>query len=307
MFSTELSAEEQGTHTIYNPKKSPNYVPIVGGTFNISYADDTSLEGKVANDSVTIAGITSNQQALELPYSFSSGIIDNPADGIVGLGFRTLNSICSSHGPDPGNKPHTCPQGSVPDPQPTWIENVNSGLTKGVFTVNFKAGTPGYFNFGDIDRTAARKEIVYTPVNASQGFWQLDSPRYRIGNKAAMQTAESAVSVADSGSSLLTLDDATVEAYYAAVPGSSQSSKGGYIFNCTVELPDLSLGWGDKQVDEQGNDLGNYIMATIPGKLLNYVNYSNDGNCKFLTPTNRFTDSMLTTSNSMLWRSPKET
>ena len=63
--------------------------------------------------------------------------------------------------------------------------------------------------------------------------------------------------IADTGSSLLMLDPAIVNNYYAQVP-TSTDDKQGKIFPCDTVLPDFSFGIG--------ND-----MATIPGSLLNYT------------------------------------
>ena len=63
--------------------------------------------------------------------------------------------------------------------------------------------------------------------------------------------------IADTGSSLLMLDPAIVNNYYAHVPTSTNNQQG-KIFPCDTVLPDFSFGIG--------ND-----MATIQGSLLNYT------------------------------------
>lgn len=62
--------------------------------------------------------------------------------------------------------------------------------------------------------------------------------------------------IADTGSSLLMLDPAIVNNYYAQVPTSTDDQQG-KIFPCDTALPDFSFGIGDN-------------MAIIPGSLLNY-------------------------------------
>ena len=207
-----------------------------------------------------IGGISVAYQALELPTSFSSGIIEDPADGIVGLGFQKINSICSLGGTPPVGVPNTCPKGYTPNPRPTWFQNAKSALQAGVFTANLKQSTAGYFNFGAIDHTAARGEIKYTPVDASEGFWQFPSTSYKIGNQAT-QKYKGNDGIADSGSSLMTLDPQIVTAYYANVKGVKQDSSG-YTFPCNTQLPDFTIALGD-------------YMATIEGYLINYAPTSN--------------------------------
>ncbi|KAL9125983.1 MAG: hypothetical protein Q9217_004898, partial [Psora testacea] len=256
LFSTALSNDERGNHTIYDPSKSASHISVSGATFNVSYGDDTSLTGDVATDTVIIGGVSVAYQALELPTAFSSGIIDDPSDGIVGLGFQKINSICSSGGTPPAGIPHTCPEGYVPNPRPTWFENAKSALQAGIFTVNFKQGTAGYYSFGSIDHRAAKGDIKYTPVDASQGFWQFPSTRYKIGN-GETHTYSGKDGIADSGTSLLMLDPEIVSAYYAAVQGAKQDSKG-YTFPCSTELPDFTVAMGD-------------YMAIITGDVINYA------------------------------------
>ena len=62
--------------------------------------------------------------------------------------------------------------------------------------------------------------------------------------------------IADTGSSLLMLDPAIVNNYYAQVTTSTDDQQG-KIFPCDTALPDFSFGIGDN-------------MAIIPGSLLNY-------------------------------------
>ena len=226
------------------------------------------MNGNVAADTVVIGGISVSHQALELPTSFSSGIVDDPSDGIIGLAFKSINSICSRNGSPPEGVANTCPKGYVPFPQPTWFENAKSALKLGAFTVNLKAGTPGYFNFGAIDHTAAKGEIQYTAVDSSQGMWQFNSAHYKIGKNPTIP-ATVTTGIADSGTSLMMLEPNVVKAYYEAVTGMKHDDSG-YTFPCTAKLPDFTIALGD-----------NY-MATIAGKLLNYAKVPDSDTSEFL-------------------------
>ena len=75
--------------------------------------------------------------------------------------------------------------------------------------------------------------------------------------------------IADTGSSLLMLDPAIVNNYYAQVPTSTNNQQG-KIFPCDTVLPDFSFGIG--------ND-----MATIPGSLLNYTSVPGTSGKDFLS------------------------
>ena len=244
------------------------------------------MTGEVATDTVIIGGVTVAHQTIELPTSFSSGVIDDLADGIVGLAFQKINSICSTGGTSQADVPHSCPAGYVPDPRPTWFENAKSALQAGLFTVNMKQGTAASFDFGSIDQTAFEGNLTYIKVNPSEGFWQFPSTRYKIGD-GAVQTYSGRDGIADSGSSLLSLDPDLVTAYYAEVQGAKLEDIG-YTFPCSADLPNLTVA------------MGNY-MGTILADVINYARTRNGSKCSRprRTSTNR-----LSRSFRMLRRHP---
>ena len=270
MFSTSLDSQERGSHKIYDPQQSHNHQSIAQSTFKVSYGDATSLTGHVAADTVVIGGVTVAAQALALPTSFSSGVVDDPSDGIVGLGFQRMNSICSSS-PSTSNTNNDhkqdadCPTGYGPNPRPTWFENARSALQKGLFSVNFKAGTPGYYSFGTIDEKAYNGDLHYIPINNAKGFWQFPSTTYRIGSAGPLQHFDGADGIADSGTSLLMLAPDVVEAYYADVKN-AKNEDSGYTFPCGTVLPDLEIAMGD-------------FMAKVPGNVMEYAETKTKGVC----------------------------
>jgi aspergillopepsin I len=62
---------------------------------------------------------------------------------------------------------------------------------------------------------------------------------YSIGTT---KSSGSVTGIADTGTSLLLVDDSVVSAYYAKVKGAkNDSTQGGYTFPCSATLPDFSL------------------------------------------------------------------
>lgn len=239
MFNIALPAADQKGHdAIYNPSESKSFHSIPGAWFDVSYGDNSSTSGVVGNDTVKIGSIAVAGQAVELPSTVSpqfSG--DTNSDGIVGLGFSQLgNSI-------------------RPSPMPTFFENAAPKLKEHVFTANLKVGVPGHYEFGTIDTAAYQGPLTYTAVNSSGGLWQFDLSQYAVAGDTYGDVASPAI--ADTGSSLLMLDPAIVDNYYAKVPTSTDDLQG-KIFPCDTALPDFSFGIGS-------------TMATIPGSLLNYT------------------------------------
>jgi aspergillopepsin I len=104
-------------------------------------------------------------------------------------------------------------------------------------------------------------------VNNANGFWEFTGAGYAVGSGQLQSTSIDAI--ADTGTTLLLLDDDIVSAYYAKVSGASyDNSQGGYVFPCTATLPSFTL------------KIGSYD-AVIPGTYMNYAPAT--GTCKWST------------------------
>ena len=162
----------------------------------------------------------------------------------MGLAFSVLNTV-------------------QPQQQKTFFDNVMGDLEQPVFTANLKHGTTGAYEFGTIDNTAFSGQLAQVPVDNSQGFWGFSSSSASVNGQSAQASSSSAI--ADTGTSLMLVDDAVVQLYWGQVEGAQNSDQfGGFIFPCDAQLPDLQIAMGD-----------NY-MATIPGDLLNFSQASGD-------------------------------
>lgn len=101
-------------------------------------------------------------------------------------------------------------------------------------------------------------------VNNANGFWEFTGTGYAVGSHAFVTS--SIDTIADTGTTLLLMDDSVVSAYYSKVSGAAyDSTQGGYTFPCSTTLPSFTLG------------IGSY-MAVIPGTYMNYA--PTTGSCK---------------------------
>lgn len=92
------------------------------------------------------------------------------------------------------------------------------------------------------------------------GYWKFTSTGYGVGSDDFVDS--SIVGIADTGTTLIYLPAAVIEAYYADVSGATKSLiYGGYIFDCDATLPDFSFGVED-------------AVITVPGDYMNYVRFS---------------------------------
>jgi aspergillopepsin I len=90
-----------------------------------------------------------------------------------------------------------------------------------------------------IDTSKYQGDLVYTKIDTSQGFWMFTADKYSVGSTAG---SGAITGIADTGTTLLLLDDSVVSTYYAQVSGSSNdATQGGYIFPCGASLPTFSI------------------------------------------------------------------
>ncbi|KAJ5614422.1 Penicillopepsin-1 [Penicillium herquei] len=234
VFSTELSKSDQSGHSVYNPSKSGT--ELSGYTWDISYGDGSSASGNVYKDSVTVGGITVTSQAVEAAETISSEFVEDSSDGLLGLGFNSINTV-------------------QPKAQDTWFSNAQSQLAEPLFGVALKHGEPGVFDFGFTDSSKYTGSLTYTDVDDSEGYWSFSVDGWSVGST----TGDGFSGIADTGTTLLLLDDSTVSSYYDQVDGASYSdSQGGYVFDCSADLPDFEV------------TIGSYT-ATVSGSLINYA------------------------------------
>ncbi|MCJ1409291.1 S-glutathionyl-(chloro)hydroquinone reductase [Ptychographa xylographoides] len=242
VFNTMLPTADTTGHTLYNPSQSSSFNLLNGQTYSIHYGDGSTSAGIVGTDTVNIGGATVTSQAVELPTTVSGSFIGNTAsNGLVGLAFSSLNTV-------------------KPTQQQTFFDNIRASLAQPVFTANLKHATTGSYEFGTIDPTQFAGSIAYTPIDTASGFWQFPSNSFAVGGGDVQQNAEANPAIADTGTSLLLVDDSLITGYYTQVNGAFYSqSQGGVIFPCDATLPDLDLAMGPS------------YMATIPGSEMNFA------------------------------------
>lgn len=211
-----------------------------GGTFKIKYGDQSFASGNVGFDSVTVGGANVPSQAIGLANNIAVDFIqDVDSDGLMGLGFKSINNI-------------------EPTKQDTFFGNLAPTLKKNLFTANLRHATVGGYEFGNIDTSQFSGKLAYTDVDSSQGFWQFTSNRFKVGaNGQVMENKHASPAIADTGTSLLLMDDEVVQAYYSHVQGASMSGQG-VIVPCDTELPDFYI------------QLAGDYMGKIPGNLLSF-------------------------------------
>jgi len=101
--------------------------------------------------------------------------------------------------------------------------------------------------------------MTWVPVQSESGFWQFPSTKFAVGSHV-FDNLVGSDAIADTGTSLLLVDQEVAEAYYSQVQGAELSQKaGGFVYPCDATLPDLSVAIGDS------------YMAKIPGEQITFT------------------------------------
>ncbi|KAL5355760.1 aspartic peptidase domain-containing protein [Aspergillus floccosus] len=234
--------------TVYNPSNSSTFKEMKGSTFNITYGDTSFAYGDVGTDVVDVGGVTVQNQAIGIPTKVSSSFLeDTYSNGIVGLAFSKLNTIS-------------------PNPQKSFFDNVAATLDEPVLTASLKSDGVGEYEFGVVDHAKYRGDLANITIDSSNGFWEFVSASFSVGGGALQDIRNVRRTIADTGTSLMLLDQGVVDAYYKQVRGAVYvSSASGYIYPCSAELPSLTMAVGEKH------------YATVPGE---YMNFSEIGTNK---------------------------
>jgi hypothetical protein len=248
VFNTQLGAQQRKGHTVYDPKRSSTFQFLQGHTFTISYGDGSGASGNVGTDTVSIGGVSVSGQAIELATKVSASFIaDTNSNGLVGLAFSTLNTV-------------------QPNKQRTFFDNVMPSLPTPVFTADLRQDEVGAYEFGAIDASRFQGDLTWAPINTANGFWQFSSTKFSVGDGQVLN-AIGGSAIADTGTTLILVNPAVVNAYYGQVAGAvNNATVGGITFPCDAVLPDLFV------------DVGGVYMARVEGRFINFAVV--DGNSK---------------------------
>jgi hypothetical protein len=120
VFSSLTPTTEVNGQTVYNIQKSSSAQQMTGSSWSIQYGDGSSSSGSVFKDTVSIGGITVENQAVEAAKNVSTSFSQRPTtDGLLGLAFSSLNTV-------------------TPVPQKTFFDNAMANLASPLFTANLK-------------------------------------------------------------------------------------------------------------------------------------------------------------------------
>ncbi|KAI1778355.1 aspartic endopeptidase [Hypoxylon cercidicola] len=253
VFSSLQDKTTQSGHNVYNPKKSKTFKKMSGKSWKIQYGDGSTASGDCVSDTLEVGGLTIKKQTIECATKMSRQFSQSTGDGLLGLAWGKINTVTSS---------------GEADPQATPVENMikQDDIPKAaeLFTSAFYSSRDkdpkSFYTFGFIDKDLVKKsgkDIHWTEVDNSQGFWSVSSESCSINGEKIDLSGNTAI--ADTGTTLALMSDTVVEKLYDQIPGATYDwSNQGYIFPITVkadDLPELKVAVGDAEYVIQKEDL----------------------------------------------------
>lgn len=259
VFSTSTQVVGKGQsgkisgHNAFDPRKSSTWKDSAHQAWQISYGDGSTASGTVGTDVVSIGGLKIQKQSIEMASQLSSQFAQGSSDGLLGLAFPSINTITSNGRADPQPTPvaNMIRQGDIPK---------NTELFTSAFYSSKDKAADSFYTFGFIDQDlvkASGKDIVWTDIDNSQGFWMFASTSATINGKKV--TRDNNTAIADTGTTLALVSDDVCEALYGAIKGATYSEEQqGWLIPTSVtaaDLPNFSLAVGDTEFTIQKEDL----------------------------------------------------
>ncbi|KAI8589970.1 aspartic peptidase domain-containing protein [Geranomyces variabilis] len=169
-------------------------------TFDDSYGSGEA-SGEIYKGTYKVGGYTASNAYLGVSTAETG--FDDPSDGLFGLGFAAISNIGQAT------------DGKAP------IDAL--GLKSFAFYLTNDASESGELSLGGADSSKYSGSFNYLPLNA-QTYWQFStsSATASVNGKSHKFTTKSAI--ADSGTTLVIVDDAVASSIYSAVGADSQGN-----------------------------------------------------------------------------------
>ena len=247
----QTESENPQASMFYEPNSSAR--PLTGATWSQLYDGGYEASGVVYTDTVTFGSLILQNQLVEV--ATKTTMID-PVDGIIGLSLGT--------------------NGISPPGLPTFLDNIYGVLQEPVFTAKLTRPTEnvGFYTLGFIDAdTVGGRLIQWTPVVPTEvGSWAFSSTTANIGGTVISLPASN-IAVADTGTSLIRINDLVINELYRVLNGSCNTdlTDTPCIFPENAEIPSITLYVGDYGVTLSPQDIVWGTAQGYPGYLIGSV------------------------------------
>ncbi|EJD01639.1 acid protease [Fomitiporia mediterranea MF3/22] len=189
-------------HNIYNTSASSTAVDR-NETFSILFGDQSTVSGEVFNDVVSIANLTATNQAVVAASQYSDGfsLSNFEPDGLMGMAFQSLSNSNSS---------------------PVFQTLVTQGQTTEPIFGFTLLDNGGELIIGGRNTSAFTGKLTYAPLVTEPAFWEISAEKVSVGDTTVVSSAQNAI--VDTGTTLFIVDSDSLQAIYAAIPGSQDAT-----------------------------------------------------------------------------------
>ncbi|EPQ56668.1 aspartic peptidase A1 [Gloeophyllum trabeum ATCC 11539] len=207
--------------------------------FNIQYGSGEAA-GILGSDTVQMAGFSVANQVFGVCNAVSSGLLNNPVSGLLGLAWNTIATSGAT---------------------PLWQTLAGSGawdspvmsfhLTRFVDDSQAQTLEPGgSFTMGFVNQSLYTGDIDFQNIpSGSESYWILPLTEITVqGASMTFPSTQSSFAAIDTGTTLVGGPSSAIAQLYSQIPGSAPGSgnfEGYYTYPCNTQV-NVSLAFGGK-------------------------------------------------------------
>jgi len=222
----------------FNPSQSSSFQNKTQA-FSITYGTGQAA-GSLAQDTIQMAGFSVANQVFAVCNQVSSGLLNNPVSGLLGLAWNTIASS--------GATPlwQTLAQSNA------WDSPVMAfQLTRFVDDQNAEAlEAGGSFTMGFVNQSLYSGDIDFQNVPSGQeSWWILPVAGMTVqGNSVNLPTGTASYSAIDTGTTLVGGPSSAIQAIFAQIPGSAPGTgnfENYYTYPCSTQV-NVTMNFGGR-------------------------------------------------------------
>ncbi|KAG2125045.1 aspartic peptidase domain-containing protein [Suillus clintonianus] len=197
--------------------------------FDITYGSGAAA-GTLGQDVVQMAGFSVSSQTFGVVTEASSGLLNPPVSGLLGLGWQTIASSKAS------------PLWQTLASSGSWTDPVMAfQLTRFINATNAHTQEPGgSFTMGFVNSSLYTGTIDYQALPSTPSYWILPMKSLTVqGNSVSIPTGSSSYSAIDTGTTLVGGPSSVIQNIFAQIPGSQPGTgnwQGYWTYPCTTTV-----------------------------------------------------------------------
>jgi len=225
-----------GSVPTFNPTQSSSFQNS-SKAFSIQYGTGEAA-GTLGQDTIQMAGFSVANQVFAVCDEVSSGLLNNPVSGLMGLAWNTIASSGAT------------PFWQTLAGSSAWDSPVMAfQLTRFVDDQNAEAlEAGGAFNMGFVNQSLYTGTIDFQNIPSGQeSWWLLPMTSMTVqGNSVTLPTGTDSYSAIDTGTTLVGGPSSAIQAIFAQIPGSAAGTgnyENYFTYPCDTQV-NVSISFG---------------------------------------------------------------